>query len=46
MNQTQIDNLVGFLWNQYSTGNKDVDCIITGLLNDLKQQLIGMKDDR
>ena len=44
MNQNQIDNLISFLWSQYSTGVGNVDTIIVDLLDDLKKQLEGMKD--
>ena len=44
MNQTQIDNLITFLWDQYHTDNKTVDKTISDLLDDLKLQLEGMKD--
>jgi len=44
MNQSQIDNLIQFLWDQYHTDDKDVNIIITNLLNDCKMQLEGMKD--
>ena len=45
MNQIEIDNMVSFLFVQYGTGDKDVDLVIVALLNDLKRQLEGMKDD-
>jgi len=40
MNESGIDNMIAFLWQQYQTDDDAVNGIITGLLIDLRKILI------
>jgi len=46
MDETQIDNLVNYLYDQYATEDSETCTIIVDLLNDMRKQLKEINQER